>query len=232
MEILEGTGIQVGAQDVGRNEKGAFTGEIAPSMIISSGCSYVLLGHSERRTLFGETDEEINAKMHKSLEQPGLKVILCVGETLQEYENGLLESVVDTQIRNGLSGIDPSMLLNDRVIIAYEPVWAIGTGLVATPAQAQHAHVAIRASLENMHTGVSEYVRIQYGGSVTPDSTEELMRENDVDGALVGGASLNAESFTRIYDGATTASTQKKVIKQYFKQQSFLILLSHVHFFC
>ena len=214
VEILEGTGIKVGSQDVGSQEKGAFTGEVAPSMLVSAGCSYVLLGHSERRTLFGETDEEVNAKLHKSLEQPGLKVILCVGETLQEYENGMLERVVDTQIRKGLEGVDASMLLNDRVIIAYEPVWAIGTGLVATPEQAQHAHLAIRTSLANMYgaeSGVSEFVRIQYGGSVTPDSTEELMSEQDVDGALVGGASLNADSFTRIYDGSTAANAKKKV---------------------
>jgi triosephosphate isomerase len=152
--------------------------------------------------------------MHTSLQQPGLKVILCVGETLQEYENGLLERVVDTQIRKGLDGIDASVLLNDRVIIAYEPVWAIGTGLVATPAQAQHAHLAIRSSLANMYganSGVSESVRIQYGGSVTPDSIEELSSENDVDGALVGGASLNADSFTRVYDGSATANAKKKV---------------------
>ena len=215
VEILEGTGIQVGAQDVGPNEKGAFTGEVAPSMLVSAGCSYVLLGHSERRTLFGETDEQINAKLHKSLEQPSLKAILCVGETLQEYENGMLERVVDTQIRKGLEGIDASVLLNDRVVIAYEPVWAIGTGLVATPAQAQHAHEVIRNSLANMYgaeSGVSESVRIQYGGSVTADSIEELQGEIDVDGALVGGASLNADSFTRIYDGASTANARKKVI--------------------
>eukprot|EP00956_Cyclotella_meneghiniana_P045968 scaffold392678_cov76-Cyclotella_meneghiniana.AAC.1 len=164
--ILEGTGIQVGAQDVGYNDNGAYTGEVAPSMLVSAGCSYVLLGHSERRTLFGETDENINAKLHKSLEQPSLKIILCVGETLQEYENGQLERVVDKQIQKGLEGVDPSNLLNDRVIIAYEPVWAIGTGLVATPAQAQHAHTAIRTSLANMYgpdSGVAESVRIQYG---------------------------------------------------------------------
>eukprot|EP00804_Cyclotella_cryptica_P011970 CCRYP_004456-RB/>CCRYP_004456-RB protein AED:0.42 eAED:0.50 QI:0/-1/0/1/-1/1/1/0/346 len=225
VRILEGTGIQVGAQDVGSNEKGAFTGEVAPSMLVSAGCSYVLLGHSERRTLFGETDEDINAKLLKSLEQPGLKVILCVGETLQEYQSGMLESVVNTQITKGLKGVDASMLLNDRIIIAYEPCWAIGTGLVATPAQAQHAHVAIRSSLADMYgadTGVSESVRIQYGGSVTPDSAEELISERDVDGALVGGASLNADSFTRIFDGATTANSKKKVTVQTVLQVSIV----------
>ena len=126
MQILEGTGIQVGAQIVGANEKGTFTGEIAPSMIASVGCSHVLLGHSERRTLFGETDEHINTVLHKCLDQASLKIILCIGETLQEYEAGLLEKVLDTQIRKGLAGVDADVLLNDRVIIAYEPVWAIG----------------------------------------------------------------------------------------------------------
>ncbi|KAL7527984.1 hypothetical protein ACHAXR_004681 [Thalassiosira sp. AJA248-18] len=212
VQILEGSGIQVGAQNVGSNEKGAFTGEIAPSMVASSGCSYVLLGHSERRTLFGETDEQINGALHKCLDQASLKIIFCIGETLQEYENGLLETVVDTQIRKGLDGVDASVLLNDRVIIAYEPVWAIGTGLVATPDQAQAAHVAIRNSLANAYGSqeVAASVRIQYGGSVTPESTEQLMSEMDVDGALVGGASLNADSFTRIFDGAASADSKKK----------------------
>jgi len=211
--ILEGSGIQVGAQNVGCNEKGAFTGEIAPSMLVSSGCSYVLLGHSERRTIFGETDAHVNACLRKCLEQPALRIILCVGETLREYEGGMLERVVDAQIRGGLDGIDVGVLMADRVVIAYEPVWAIGTGLVATPDQAQAAHVAIRNSLSN-HYGSEEVgasVRIQYGGSVTPESTEQLMGEMDVDGALVGGASLDADSFTRIFDGAASADARKKV---------------------
>lgn len=212
VRILEGTGIQVGAQNAGSNEKGAFTGEIAPSMLLSSGCSYVLLGHSERRTLFGETDGQINAALHKCLDQPGLKVILCIGETLAEYEAGMLESVVNTQIQGGLAGVDASALLSDRVIIAYEPVWAIGTGLVATPAQAQAAHVAVRTSLSSLYGSdeVASSVRIQYGGSVTPESIEQLMDEQDVDGALVGGASLNADSFARIFDGAMSADSRKK----------------------
>mmetsp|Transcript_15452 Transcript_15452/g.33469 ORF Transcript_15452/g.33469 Transcript_15452/m.33469 type:complete len:417 (-) Transcript_15452:78-1328(-) len=211
VQILEGSGIQVGAQNAGPNEKGAFTGECAPSMLASSGCSYVLLGHSERRTVFGETDEHINNVLHKCLDQPSLKIIFCVGETLHEYENGMLEHVVDTQIRKGLEGIDANTLLSDRVIIAYEPVWAIGTGLVATPDQAQAAHVAIRNSLANFYgtSEVAESVRIQYGGSVTPESIEQLMGEMDVDGALVGGASLNADSFTRIFDGAASADSKK-----------------------
>lgn len=212
VQILEGSGIAVGAQNVGANEKGAFTGEIAPSMLTSSGCSYVLLGHSERRTLFGENDEHINKCLHKCLEQSSLKIILCIGETLQEYENGQLEQVVDTQIRKGLEGVDANVLLSDRVIIAYEPVWAIGTGLVATPDQAQAAHVAIRNSLASFYGSgdVAASVRIQYGGSVTPESIEQLMGEMDIDGALVGGASLNADSFTRIFDGAASADSKKK----------------------
>mmetsp|Transcript_14104 Transcript_14104/g.29674 ORF Transcript_14104/g.29674 Transcript_14104/m.29674 type:complete len:787 (+) Transcript_14104:228-2588(+) len=214
VQILEGTGIMIGAQNSGSQEKGAYTGEVAPSMLASAGCSHVLLGHSERRTIYGETDSDINARLHKCLEQPSLKVILCIGETLQEYESGMLAQVVDAQLRGGLEGVSPHALLQDRVIIAYEPVWAIGTGLVATPEQAQAAHLAIRDTMKAMYgeySGVAETVRIQYGGSVTPDSIAELMGEADVDGALVGGASLNADSFTRIFDGATSADATKKM---------------------
>ncbi|KAL7469725.1 hypothetical protein ACHAXS_009984, partial [Conticribra weissflogii] len=214
VQILEGTGIMVGAQNSGSQERGAYTGEIAPSMLASAGCSHVLLGHSERRTIYGETDSDINARLHKCLEQSSLKVILCVGETLQEYESGMLAQVVDAQLRGGLEGVSQNALLQDRVIVAYEPVWAIGTGLVATPEQAQAAHLTIRDTLKAMYgenSGVVEKVRIQYGGSVTPDSIVELMGESDVDGALVGGASLNADSFTRIFDGAASADATKKM---------------------
>ena len=136
VRILEGTGILVGAQNAGRHDGGAYTGEIAPSMLLSSGCSYVLLGHSERRSHFGETDGGINAALRGCMDQPGLKVMLCVGETLEEYENGRMGQVVDAQVRGCLAGVDASAVLrDDRVVIAYEPVWAIGTGLVATPVQ-------------------------------------------------------------------------------------------------
>ena len=197
---LEGTGIKVGAQNVGLQTTGAFTGEVAPSMIRSMGCDYVMLGHSERRALYDETDSIINAKVNICLKEPGLKVILCVGETDEEYENDLLTSVVDVQIKKGLMGVNPSDL--ERIVIAYEPVWAIGTGKVATPEQAQVAHVAVRRTLADMFgADAARSVKIQYGGSVKPENVDELMAMPDVDGALVGGACLTADSFTRIVDG-------------------------------
>jgi triosephosphate isomerase len=207
LSILEGTGINVGAQTASSFEKGAYTGEIAPSMLSSAGCSYVLLGHSERRTLFGESDSSINDRMKACLKESELKVVLCIGETLAEYEAGLLNSVVDTQLRKGLAGVSAQDLLDGRVVIAYEPVWAIGTGLVATPDQAQAAHVAIRNSLSSMYfdsPNVSSSMRIQYGGSVSPDSVKDLMAMPDVDGALVGGASLVADSFSKIVEGSSS----------------------------
>jgi triosephosphate isomerase len=187
IQELQGTGIKIGAQNVGTKTKGAFTGEVAPSMLASLGCAYVMLGHSERRVLFEEGDKVINEKMKICLEEGktgGMGVILCVGETEEEYENNLLKSVVDLQVKKGLTGIPVEDL--DRVIIAYEPVWAIGTGKVATPGQAQNAHVVIRKTLVEMYGhDAAQSVRIQYGGSVTPDSVESLMAQPDVDGALV-----------------------------------------------
>lgn len=172
-------------------------------MIASLGCSFVMLGHSERRVLFGETDQIINEKVRLCLEEGsvgGLSVILCVGETEEEYDNDLLASVVDMQIKKGLMGVSESDL--QRVVIAYEPVWAIGTGKVATPQQAQIAHETIRKTLEKMYgSEAARSVRIQYGGSVTPSSIQSLMKMPDVDGALVGGASLIPDSFSRIVDG-------------------------------
>ncbi len=205
LNILHGTGIKVGAQNAGSATKGAFTGETAPSMLASSGCSYVLLGHSERRTLFGESDASINERVKACLAEPTLSIILCVGETLAEYESGLLRSVVDTQLRKGLANVPAEDILAGRVVIAYEPVWAIGTGLVATPEQAQAAHVAVRETLYSMyqeHPNIAMNVRIQYGGSVSPESVADLMAMPDVDGALVGGASLNSESFIKIIQGS------------------------------
>jgi triosephosphate isomerase len=197
---LEGTGIKVGAQNIGLEMSGAFTGEVAASMIRSMGCDYVMLGHSERRALYGETDSDINKKVHLSLKESGLNVILCVGETEEEYENELLTSVVDVQIKKGLMGLDPNKL--ERIVIAYEPVWAIGTGKVATPGQAQIAHVAVRRTLGDVFGAeAARSVRIQYGGSVKPENVVDIMDMPDVDGALVGGACLTADSFTRIVDG-------------------------------
>jgi triosephosphate isomerase len=203
--VLQGTGIKVGAQNVALQTSGAYTGEVSASMVRSIGVDYVMLGHSERRALFGETDADINKKLHLCLAEPGLGVILCVGETEDEYESKLLASVCDVQIRKGLKGVS----INDlsRIIIAYEPVWAIGTGKVATPEQAQVAHTVIRKTLADMYGyQAADSVRIQYGGSVNPENVDALMSMPDVDGALVGGASLTADSFTRIVDGSVTMS--------------------------
>jgi len=198
--MLEGTGIKVGAQNCALQTSGAHTGEVAVSMLRSIGCDYVLLGHSERRSIYGETEADINAKVHLCLESdPSLGVILCVGETEEEYDSGLLRSIVDVQIKKGLANVNQRDV--SRIVIAYEPVWAIGTGKVATPEQAQIAHEAVRQTLADMFGAASDTVRIQYGGSVTPDSIDSLMIMPDVDGALVGGASLSADSFSRIVEG-------------------------------
>ena len=204
ISMLEGTGIKVGAQNCGLQTSGAHTGEVAVSMIRSLGRDYVLLGHSERRSIYGETEADINAKVHLCLEDPNLGVILCVGETEEEYESSLLRSIVDVQIKKGLSKVTQADL--PRIVIAYEPVWAIGTGKVATPEQAQIAHEAVRQTLADMFgAAASQAVRIQYGGSVTPESIDNLMTMPDVDGALVGGASLSADSFARIVGGGAAA---------------------------
>ena len=215
INLLEGTGIKVGAQNIGIETKGAFTGEVSPSMVRSLGCDYVMVGHSERRTLFGESDDTINAKIRLSLQEQGLKIILCVGETLEEYENELLFSVVNSQIKNALEGIPKGDIVNtfstvasSRLVVAYEPVWAIGTGKVATPEQAQIAHEVVRKTLQELYgSDVANRVQIQYGGSVTPDSISDLISMPDVDGALVGGASLTADGFTRIVDGASSSKS-------------------------
>lgn len=205
ISMLEGTGIKVGAQNCALQASGAHTGEVAVSMIRSLGCDYMLLGHSERRSIYFETEADINAKVHLCLEEdPNLGIILCVGETEEEYDAGLLRSIVDVQIKKGLSKVSLSDL--SRIVIAYEPVWAIGTGKVATPEQAQIAHEAVRQTLADMFgDAASQAVRIQYGGSVTPESIDDLMSMPDVDGALVGGASLSADSFARIVEGGAAA---------------------------
>jgi len=192
---LQSSSIRVGAQSVYFEEKGAYTAAVSAAMLASVDCAYVLVGHSERRAVFGESDLEVNKNLKQVLAH-GMKPILCVGETLQEYELGLTEMVCNVQLRRGLEGLTPSEVAN--TVIAYEPVWAIGTGKVATPAIAQAVHAHIRAQLRKTHGAVAETVRIQYGGSVTADSVDELMRCPDIDGALVGGASLTAASFARI----------------------------------
>ena len=192
--------IKVGAQNCYFETSGAYTGEIAPEMLKDVGCAYVILGHSERRHILKETDEMINAKTKKAL-AAGLHVILCVGELLEEREAGSTESVVETQLAGGLKDLTAADMGN--VTVAYEPVWAIGTGKTASPQQAQDVHAFIRNWLkEAFDSTVSESVRIQYGGSVKPDNAAELMGQPDIDGALVGGAALKAESFAAIIKAA------------------------------
>ncbi|MEI6034183.1 MAG: triose-phosphate isomerase [Verrucomicrobiae bacterium] len=200
-ELLGGSQkIRLGAQNMYFETSGAFTGEISPSMLRELFVRYVILGHSERRQLFGETDALINKKVHAALASE-LKPILCVGETLAERDAGKEKAVLETQLKGSLAGITPEQALD--MVIAYEPVWAIGTGRNATPEQAQdaHAHVrAVLASLTNEET--ASKVRIQYGGSVKPANAAVLLGQPDIDGALVGGASMDARSFAEIVKAA------------------------------
>jgi len=193
---LEGSSIRLAAQDLYWEENGAYTGEVSPLMLKEVGCHYVIIGHSERRQYFGETDVTVNKKLKAALGQ-GLDPIFCIGETLKEREEGRAFAVIGAQLENGLKGtVEREM---ERVVVAYEPVWAIGTGKTATPEQAEEVHRFIRQRLENLFTvGIAEKVRIQYGGSVTPENVKGLMSQKDIDGALVGGASLKSEIFTRI----------------------------------
>lgn len=194
---LEGSNIRVSAQDCAAESKhGAHTGEVAADMIKDVGCSHVIIGHSERRQYYGETDNTVNAKTKSALEA-GLIAIVCVGETLDQREAGRAENVVNTQLKAGLDGL--TVADTERIIIAYEPVWAIGTGKTATPEQAQEMHAVIRRTLADTHgTAAADSIRVLYGGSVKPENIGDLMSQPDVDGALVGGASLEAESFAKI----------------------------------
>jgi triosephosphate isomerase len=199
-KALSSSSIAVGAQDVYIESKGAFTGEISPPMLKDIGCIYVLCGHSERRHVIGETDELINKKVTVAIAS-GLLPILCVGELLAERDAGQTEQVVTRQLKKGLSGLSVEKI--SAVTIAYEPVWAIGTGRTATPQQAQEVHDFIRMLLAKMYGDqLADEIRILYGGSVKPDNAEDLIRQNDVDGLLVGGASLNADDFLAIIRAA------------------------------
>jgi triosephosphate isomerase len=194
------SGVAVGAQDVYFEAKGAFTGEISPGMLKDVGCTYVLCGHSERRHVLGETDELVGKKVTAAL-GGGLLPILCVGELLAERDAGQTEQVVERHLRTGLAGLSAEKM--SAVTIAYEPVWAIGTGRTATPQQAQEVHGFIRALLARMYDkALAQEIRIQYGGSVKGDNAKELMQQPDVDGLLVGGASLKADEFVRITQAA------------------------------
>lgn len=195
-EALRGTDIAVGAQDVFWEAQGAFTGEISPVMLKDAGCRYVIVGHSERRQYFAETDEKVNRKVQAVLHH-GLTPIMCVGETLEEREAGITEEVVGTQTRAGLAGLTEEQVAG--MVLAYEPVWAIGTGKTASDEDARQVISYIRGLVKDMYgAGAAENVRVQYGGSVKPGNAAGLMARPDLDGALVGGASLEVESFAGI----------------------------------
>lgn len=199
-KALSASSIGVGAQDVYYEAKGAFTGEISPSMLKDIGCTYCLCGHSERRHVIGETDELINKKVTVSI-AGGLLPILCVGELLAEREASQTNGVVTRQIKSGLAGLSAEKV--SAVTIAYEPVWAIGTGLTATPQQAQEVHDFIRKLLGQMYDDqLAEEIRILYGGSAKPNNAADLMGQSDIDGLLVGGASLKADDFLAIIQAA------------------------------
>ena len=199
-DILAGSNIAVGAQNMYFEDEGAFTGELAGAMLLDVGCAYVILGHSERRHVLGEGDGTINRKVLKAL-AVGLKPILCVGEKLDQRDAGQTADVVSTQVRAGLAGVTAAQMR--EVTLAYEPVWAIGTGRTATPDQAEEVHRLVRDLLEELHgSDVALATVIQYGGSVKPQNAAELMSMSNVDGALVGGASLKADQFQAIIEAA------------------------------
>ncbi len=194
--VIKGSNIELGAQNVCYDDKGAFTGEISAEMLKETGCKYVIIGHSERRHVFKETDDMINLRVKNCLKNK-LNAILCVGETLEQRESGETEKVVVSQIKKGLEGISEDDMKD--VVIAYEPVWAIGTGKTASPLEAQEVHVIIRDFIKDIFNDeISFKTRILYGGSVKPDNIKELMMQSDIDGALVGGASLKAEEFAKL----------------------------------
>jgi triosephosphate isomerase len=194
-----GSALALGAQDMHWEASGAFTGEVSAAMLADLGATHVILGHSERRTLFGETDDAVNRKARAAL-AAGLTPIVCVGETLSEREANRTASVVTAQVQGSLAGLGDGL---GRVVIAYEPVWAIGTGRTATAAQAQEVHALIRGLLARLsNAATAAAVRIQYGGSMKPDNARELMSQPDIDGGLIGGAALKADSFAAIVKAA------------------------------
>lgn len=194
--VAAGSAIKVAAQDCYWEAEGAFTGEVSPKLLKDAGCSHVIIGHSERRQYFGETDETVNKKTKAAVAE-GLVVLMCVGETLAERESGDTFKVIETQVKGGLQGISAADLR--QLVIAYEPVWAIGTGKTASDEQAQEVHAFIRRLVAKLYSQAdAETIRILYGGSVKPENVKGLMGQLDIDGALVGGASLKADSFAAI----------------------------------
>jgi triosephosphate isomerase len=195
-DVLLDSNIALGAQNTFWEDSGAYTGEVSVPLLKDIGVQYVIVGHSERRQYFGETDETVNKKI-KAVLAHGLTPIVCVGEVLKERESNKTFEVIEKQCTGGFAGLTAGEI--EKIIIAYEPVWAIGTGKTATPGQAQEAHHFIRTLLAKMHDNdVAQTIRVQYGGSVKPENSAELMSQPDIDGALVGGASLNADSFSEI----------------------------------
>lgn len=196
VEALRFSNIQPGCQDAHWENEGAYTGNVSPAMLKDAGVKYVILGHSEKRQYDGETDQRINLKL-KNVLKNGLKAIVCVGETLAERESGRTEKVIETQIHGCFEGIGLGDMAN--IVVAYEPVWAIGTGKNATPEQANDVHAFIRKMMEKKYNAeTAQQLRIQYGGSVKPENVKQLMGQPDIDGALVGGASLKVDSFAAI----------------------------------
>ena len=195
-QVVKGSPVALGAQNCYPKDEGAFTGEVSPAMLVDVGCQLVIVGHSERRHIFKETDAFINNKVHAALKAK-LKVILCIGETLDERKANLTETVLDTQLTGSLAKINSALLKN--MVLAYEPVWAIGTGVNATPREAQDAHAFVRNRVGQLcGESAAQSLVIQYGGSVKPDNAADLLNQPDVDGALVGGASLRLEDFLGI----------------------------------
>ena len=198
--LTKAPNIKVGAQNMHWERNGAFTGEISSAMLRDLFVRYVVLGHSERRAMFGESDEIVNRKV-RAAHEAGLRPIVCVGETLEQRDHGNVEKILSIQLRGSLAKLESKEL--QETVVAYEPVWAIGTGRTATPAQAQEAHAFIRHTLQEISDQpTAERIRIQYGGSVKPDNARELMSQADIDGALVGGASLDPRSFAQIVKAA------------------------------
>lgn len=191
-EALKGTNVQLASQDMFWEEKGAYTGEISPAMLLDAGCRHVIIGHSERRQYFHEDDSVINKKI-KAAKKAGLGVIFCCGESLEEREADRTFDVIGSEVEKGLEGVAA-----EKLVVAYEPIWAIGTGRTASPEQAQEVHAFIRERLKNIYGSAAEGIRILYGGSVTPENVQILMACRDVNGGLVGGASLKPDSFAKL----------------------------------
>jgi len=195
-DIVRNSAIKIGGQNMHWQDEGAFTGEISSDMLLDAGCEFVVIGHSERRHIFGETDSDVNRKVAKAL-NANLNAIFCIGETLEQRNSGEMEKTLERQINEGLQDIDLQNPL--ALVVAYEPVWAIGTGVNASPEQAEEAHLFVRSLLARKYGGeLAEAIRIQYGGSVKPGNARELLGQPNVDGALIGGASLDADSFSSI----------------------------------